>query len=68
MLETIVIEMAKKLVKLEVELQDIKNIQTQSETTKENESSIEKSHENYREKNHSSGTTQNKGSSVKIKQ
>ena len=40
-LETIVIEMAKKLVKLEAELKDIKNVQTQSETTKENESSIE---------------------------
>ena len=35
-LETIVIEMAKKLVKLEAELKDIKDIQTQSEITKEN--------------------------------
>ena len=44
-LETIVIEMAKKLVKLEAELKDIEHVQTQKETRKENKSIIETAHE-----------------------
>ena len=44
-LETMVIEMDKKLLKLEAELKDIEHVQTQKETRKENKSIIETAHE-----------------------